>query len=130
MLDDLNSRPGAGDLSGEQAWVPGGDREVPLSAKAQATLHRWLDGEATEAEAVVADAKHTELWRRVNAETARRRQMKTPPYVETRIMQSLPTGVPRVQPAVKRGVELSRGAALAIGAGLLALGALIGALLL
>jgi|SRR5690606_8550867 len=135
MLDDLNSRSRGEDLSGE-SWVPGADRgtdrEVPLSTKAQAAVHRWLDGESSEDDAVLADTKHVELWRRVNAETARRRQVMTPAYVETRIMQSLPAGTPAVKTdATKnRGIEvkLSPGVAIAAAIGFLALGALLGAL--
>ncbi|HLV26566.1 MAG TPA: hypothetical protein VKZ41_09650 [Gemmatimonadales bacterium] len=135
MLDDLNSRKGGEDLSGE-SWVPGAergsDREVPLSTKAQAAVHRWLDGESPEDDAVLADTKHVEMWRRVNAETSRRRQMMTPAYVETRIMQSLPAGVPTVEAntATNRGVEvkLSPGVAIAAAIGFLALGAILGAL--
>jgi len=137
MLDDLNSRPGNGEASGEQ-WVPGGDRtgdrEVPLSTKAQAAVHRWLDGETPEDEAVLADTKHVEMWRRVNAETSRRRQVMTPAYVETRIMQSLPAGVPRVDDTTVAGtstdreLKLSPVVAAAAAVGLLALGAVLGAI--
>ena len=135
MLDDLNSRNRGEDQSGE-SWVPGSergtDREVPLSTKAQAAVHRWLDGESSEDDAVLADTKHVEMWRRLNAETSRRRQVMTPAYVETRIMQSLPAGVPTVQTdaTTSRGVEvkLSPGVAIAAAIGFLALGAILGAL--
>lgn len=131
MLDDLNSRKGGEDLSGEQ-WVPGTDREVPLSTKAQAAVHRWLDGESSEDDAVLADRKHVDMWRRVNAETSRRRQVMTPAYVETRIMQSLPAGVPAVEAdtTTNRGVEinLTPGVAIAAAIGFLALGVIVGAL--
>jgi len=133
MLDDLNSRSSGRDAGGEE-WVPGvGDREVPLSARAQAAVHSWLDGESAEDEAMLADTKHVEMWRRVNAETSRRRQVMTPAYVETRIMQSLPAGTPSVPETSLesgKGIELniSRGVAIAAAVGLLALGVLIGAL--
>src|SRR5690606_40824482 len=131
MLDDLNSRSSGRDAGGEE-WVPGvGDREVPLSARAQAAVHSWLDGESAEDEAMLADTKHVEMWRRVNAETSRRRQVMTPAYVETRIMQSLPAGTPAVKTdATKnRGIEvkLSPGVAIAAAIRFLTLGGLLGA---
>lgn len=133
MLDDLNSRSSGRDAGGEE-WVPGAsDREVPLSARAQAAVHSWLDGDAGEDEAMLADRKHVEMWRRLNAETARRRQVMTPAYVETRIMQSLPAGVPSVPETSLesgKGIELniSPGIAIAAAVGLLALGMLLGAI--
>lgn len=132
MLDDLNSRSSGRDAGGEE-WVPGAsDREVPLSARAQAAVHSWLDGESGEDEAMLADRKHVEMWRRVNAETSRRRQVMTPAYVETRIMQSIPAGVPSVpETSLESGkgiqLNISRGVAIAVGVGLFALGVILGA---
>jgi|688.fasta_scaffold133678_2 hypothetical protein len=54
-------------------------------------IHRWLDGEAVSAqELATPDAeKHVTFWASVNAETARRRAMKTPTHVAAYIMSNL-----------------------------------------
>ena len=58
-------------------------------------IHRWLDGEAVSAqELATPDAeKHVAFWASVNAETARRRAVKTPTHVAAYIMQNLHTPV-------------------------------------
>lgn len=143
MLDDLNSPKGNGDLNGGPEWVPGADRrsdrEVPLAAaKRQAAVHAWLDGEIAEDDAMLADTKRVELWRQVNLEASRRRDTRTPAYVEGRIMQSLPAGVPRIQapadmdmdvPLWRRTVKTTAARALLLASGLVGLGAVLGALM-
>lgn len=102
MLDELNKRPsGEGQaeraprLEVESPAVV--DREVPLvTGPAYAAMHRWLDGEATAAEAARGDAaRYVELWRRVGAETERHRRAKAPAGLTDRIMAALPDAVPQ-----------------------------------
>ncbi len=143
MLDDLNSPKGNRDLSGGHEWVPGADRrpsdrEVPLAAaKRQAAIHAWLDGDMAEDEARLADTKNVDLWRQVNLEASRRRDTRTPAYIEGRIMQSLPAGVPRIPsteltmdvPVWRRTVRTTALKAMVYASGLVGLGAVLGALM-
>ena len=74
--------------------VPVTDREVPIvSATPFEAMHRWLDGEAREADALAdpESARYVALWRRVGQETARRRTATVAsPDVTDRIMAALP----------------------------------------
>ena len=74
--------------------VPVTDREVPIvSATPFEAMHRWLDGEAREADALAdpESARYVALWRRVGQETARRRSATVAsPDVTDRIMAALP----------------------------------------
>jgi hypothetical protein len=121
--------------------APLADREVPLRADgAAAELHAWLDGEG--AAPRLANGQLTpeaELWSRIATETTRRREVRTPAHVTAQIMAALPTARPAAAPAVEAprlapaaapsataGVHMSYAMAAAAGAGLLALGALLG----
>jgi hypothetical protein len=64
------------------------DREVPLNAQMPAIIHAWLDGEPVEQESLHA-AGGFEFWRQVNAETDRRRRMRTPTPVSGAIMEAI-----------------------------------------
>lgn len=64
------------------------DREVPLSADMPAIIHAWLDGEPVEQQALHA-AGGFEFWRQMNAETDRRRRMRTPTPISGAIMEAI-----------------------------------------
>jgi hypothetical protein len=112
------------------------DREVPLpGAEIGATpvaVHAWLDGEGTEADARLADARQVALWTRIADETAVRRRMVTPAHVPARIMDALPAAAPSVMKSVGAVaapaaaatglITLSPMTALLAAAGLIALG--------
>jgi hypothetical protein len=90
-------------------------------------IHRWLDGELPEPAGVHGDsARSVEFWRRVGDETARRRQMVTPPHVAARIMASLPDTQTDVvaTPWWKKDLHLSPRHAIALAVGVFALGML------
>lgn len=161
MMDELSNLPNR-DAQQDAPSRPSGaqpvtDREVPLvSATPFEAMHRWLDGEAREADALAdpESARYVALWRRVGQETARRRTATVAsPDVTDRIMAALPG---RAQTAVRgdrvaavsapiaaaapapvavapeatawwqRPVELNGATALAAAAGLVALGLVVG----
>lgn len=155
MHDDMNlSRANARQERAEQAaqQAPGSmaDREVPIvQPDTYDAMHRWLDGEATEAEARDSDAgHHVEMWRRIGAEAASRRQAAAPQGLTDRIMAAIPGGqmtmaspaaaaaAPELRLAVaapaeeaswwQRPLELTPATALLAAGGLLTVGALIG----
>jgi hypothetical protein len=64
------------------------DREVPLNAQMPAIIHAWLDGEPVKQEELHA-AGGFEFWRQVNAETDRRRRMRTPTPISGAIMEAI-----------------------------------------
>ncbi len=101
------------------------DREVPLTGTGRSMLHDWLDGEvdvmrASESEGV----SKVELWTRINAESEMLRRRVTPVHVQSRIMASLPAAPGTATSWWKQQVTITPVSALAIAAGLLAVGAL------
>ena len=138
MFDDLNPRArrdGIGRTPGPQQPPRDADaltdREVPLenSARLSGAMHAWLDGEASESSLLLSDAaeKQVELWKRISAETEKRRQMVTPVYVQQRIMAALPHAAPaRALPWYRRTMSVNPVAIAATAAGLLAAGAALG----
>jgi len=84
--------------------APLADREVPLPGAelggTPAAVHAWLDGDATEADARLADAKQVALWNRISEETSARRRMVTPAHVQANIMNALPTATPSLSTTV------------------------------
>lgn len=135
MFDNLNAPNGrepAERASGARQPVePLTDREVPLSiSRTPASVQAWLDGEASESSLQPGEARHVEFWARVNAETARRREVRTPVEVQQRIMAALPLATPQaVSPWYRRNVTMSPAVALAAATGLVAIGAAVGAAL-
>lgn len=106
------------------------DREVPLGlSRTPAAIHAWLDGDAPEASVRQGETvRHVDFWHALSAETAVRRDMRTPTGLQEAIMASLPATTPRViTPWWSRPMEMSPAALAAAAAGLLALGAAIGA---
>ena len=143
MVDNLN--PESGDLgrsepaAAARARVTPGestDREIALGGDgAPATVvHQWLDGETAESAARRASARDAELWAKITEETARRGRMTTPAPVLNRLMAAIPDAPPAPTVAATaagamRTITLGLPAALAAGAGLLAAGVALGALL-
>jgi hypothetical protein len=128
---------------------PLADREVPVPGSLAAqdgallAINQWLDGDVTEADARRADNKQVDMWKLVATETERRKRMVTPAYVAANIMAALPDKAAATQTAAALAASttpskavaadnergLSMNAAVAIGAGLFALGLLVGKLL-
>ena len=103
------------------------DREVPLSGTSgRALLHDWLDGEVDAIRAAESEgASKVELWTRINAESEMLRRRVTPVHVQQRIMASLPDAPGTATNWWKQQVTMTPVSALAIGAALLAIGALV-----
>jgi hypothetical protein len=130
MLDHTNAQNGEAPLvHGRSQKTPAGaltDREVPLdNNRSMAALHAWLDGEGSMAAVAEGDAqRYVDFWTRLNSETERRRQVKTPVDLQERIMQALPEAAPpMIGPWWRRSVTMSPAVAIATAAGLLAIGA-------
>jgi hypothetical protein len=101
MLDDLNKRPHVDaqrDGARPSAPTPAmADREIPIVAAAPFdAMHRWLDGEGSEAAAVqdAESARYVALWRRVGQETARRSSQRLSSDFTSRVMSALPGAGP------------------------------------
>ena len=139
---NLEHRDAAGDRP--QTDRPLADREVPLPGSmtaadgAAVAINQWLDGDVTEADARRADGKQVELWNRIASETERRKRMVTPAYVAANIMAALPEKRIEAQTTTANalatsvvGAErgLSMNTVVAIGAGLFALGLVVGKLI-
>lgn len=144
MLEPRNShegadRPGLGrDAERAVNDAPLADREVPLPGAelgaTPVTVHAWLDGEASEADARLADAKQVALWNRITEETSARRRMTTPTHLHANIMNALPAATPSLAtsvsaataPAAATGlIALSPVSAVLAAAGLITAGFLI-----
>jgi hypothetical protein len=111
-----------------ESSAPLSDREVPLDvANSSDVINRWLDGELPEPVGLRGDAaRRVEFWRRVGEETERRRQVVTPPYVSTQIMEAIANAAEAVEaPWYRRRVEISPMTMLIGGAALLVVGALV-----
>jgi hypothetical protein len=66
------------------------DREVPLaSPHTPEAIHAWLDGENVNEAQLHAAEKEYEFWLRVEAETGKRRRIKTPTSLPGEIMRAI-----------------------------------------
>lgn len=135
LYDDMNERPEATGPAPqrERSSKPSPDREVELPVSRRTTpasVHAWLDGDLPEAAVRHGDtARDVEFWNRLNRDINVRRQMQTPAYVFDRIMESLPEASPtQATPWWRKPFGLSPMMVVAIGAGIFALGLLVGAL--
>jgi hypothetical protein len=122
-----DSRPADGRGAGRLA-----DREVPIElARTPDRIHAWLDGELSESEVRGTESiRHLEFWKRLDRDLEMRRQAQAPADLTARIMEALPATAPHaVAPWWNRPVEMNPVAVAAAAAGLLSLGAAIGATL-
>jgi hypothetical protein len=137
MVDNLHPDDG---LPGHRRPEPVGssrgdvvaDRQVALGGVTHPALavQQWLDGEGTETAARRANAHEVELWERISEEAERRGRMTTPAPVMNRLMAAIPDAKPVARaPWWGRSLQLSPAAVIGAGAGLLALGAVLGALI-
>ena len=128
MRDDLNAQGGR---DGREAArkAPNTerltDREVPLEqSHISAAVHAWLDGDLPESAVRAESKRELELWQKLNAETAVRREVRTPAHVQAQIMAALPQTAPSViTPWWSREFVVSPKLAIATAASLVALGA-------
>jgi hypothetical protein len=138
MLDDLNVHGGQDDAIARRArQTPPktqrmADREVPIGLeRTPARVQEWLDGDASEAAVrqVGGEAvRHVEFWNRINAEVEQRRHLRTPVHVQQAIMDALPRSAPRAPESWwQRKVAVTPATMIAGAAGLMAVGAVLGA---
>jgi hypothetical protein len=64
------------------------DREVPASELPDA-VHAWLDGEGVNESSLAGAERELRLWKKISAETGRRRRMITPAHVPAQILAKL-----------------------------------------
>ena len=115
--------------------------ETPDAAAPDKPIHRktppatpmvqaWLDGEETRDHLATADEQETaELWTRINSEAAQLKRRNTPIHVQSRILNSLTdlSAIPDEPPATK--AMLSKPLMVIGGIAILAIGALLGFML-
>ena len=94
MMDNLDPREEAATparkTEGKTEQEPTMDREVPLqSAHTPEAIHAWLDGENVNETQLKAAGKEYEFWQRVEAETGKRRRMRTPSPLAGEIMKAI-----------------------------------------
>jgi hypothetical protein len=134
MVDDLRSDGGLGNAPDRarrpekpQSDRPLTDREVPIKQDLGAetrvlspAIHAWLDGELPEASVRRGETgKDVEFWRMIGAEAEKRRHVRMPVALESRIMEALPHTLPvEITPWFRREFVVTPGAAVAIGAAL------------
>jgi len=135
MVDDLRSDDGLSGFDGHHHRVsrrseqerPLADREVPLGHQESEArvlsplVHAWLDGELPEASVRKGDtARDVEFWKQINVEVETRRRMRTPVFVETKIMNALPQTAPvAISPWWRREFVVRPTYALAVAAALI-----------
>ena len=137
MVDNLHPEDGQlgprrPDPAGTSRGDVVSDRQVSIGGDTHPALavQQWLDGEGTETAARRASSRDVDLWERINEETERRGRMTTPAPVMGRLMAAIPEARPAAPaPWWSRPITLSPAAVLGAGAGLLALGAVLGALI-
>jgi hypothetical protein len=146
MHDDLSARDGRDDADRSRAQETPeagqshpararesgklADREVPIElTRTPDLIHAWLDGELPEAGVRGAEAvRHVEFWKRLDRDLEVRRHVQAPLDMTERIMAALPATVPQVTaPWWSRSVEVTPVTVAAAAAGLLTIGAAIGA---
>ncbi|MDQ3082181.1 MAG: hypothetical protein M3R07_08200 [Gemmatimonadota bacterium] len=102
-------------------------RKTPPATPA---VQAWLDGDVPREGLATADEQETaDLWARINQEAETLRQRHTPIHVQSRILSSLPATPIVREEARDGGFKLSTAAAAIGGIAILAIGALIGFML-
>lgn len=115
-------------MSDEKPDLP--EQPKPVHRKtppATPAVQAWLDGEQPRDGLATADEQETaELWARINTEAETLRKRHTPIHVQSRILSSLPATPAVAAAAEVKGFKLNTGVAVAGGLVILALGAVIG----
>jgi hypothetical protein len=102
-------------------------RKTPIATP---LVQAWLDGEETRDHLATADEQETaEFWTRINSEAAQLKRRNTPIHVQSRILNSL-TDLPAVpDPPPPTGMKLSTPVLYIGGLVILAIGAILGFML-
>jgi hypothetical protein len=100
-------------------------RKTPPATPA---VQAWLDGEEQREHLTQpGEPENVELWDRINSEAEQLRRRTTPIHVQQKILSSLPEEPTPSPEAAQKAVALSTSAAILAGAGLLVVGAVLGA---
>jgi len=107
-------------------------KEHRRTPPATPAVQAWLDGEAGREGLATPDEQETAaFWTKVNDEAELLRRRKTPIHLQQKILGSLPSEPLEAPPrAASVPITLTPAVAIALGAALLGLGAVIGALFL
>ncbi len=96
MQDSLDPRgeearqPATDARPAQQAEPVAADREItPPGTELPSAVHAYLDGDKVSENALNAAQRELELWKRISAETGRRRRMSTPAYLPAQILAKL-----------------------------------------
>jgi hypothetical protein len=136
MFDDLNSDDlGDGRKRSPEQKRPLTDREVPIGPHSTAiaeAVHSWLDGELPESNVRRGESsRDVEFWKRLDHDLVARRRMRTPAYLQARIMDALPQHTPRmITPFWRRQFVVTPSIALLTAAALIAVAAAATALVM
>ena len=107
--------------------TPGTPEPKPAHRKtppATPAVQAWLDGEQPREGLATTDEQETaELWARINSEAETLRKRHTPIHVQSKILSSLPDAPPAV---AEKGFKMNPGLAVVGGLLVLAVGAMIG----
>lgn len=118
-------------MSDEKPDVPAPEKPIHRRTPiATPLVQAWLDGEETRDHLETADEQETaEFWSKINDEAAQLRRRNTPIHVQSRILNSL-TDLPAVPDAVPEPKkQLSTPVMVIGGVVILAIGALLGFML-
>lgn len=103
MFEDLNSETQGEGRTPDRARLPErpvSDREVPLgppSTTIPSAVHAWLDGETPERDARRGEwSRDVDFWKKMDADLAHRRRMRTPAHLQAQIMAAIPQHAPQV----------------------------------
>ena len=103
MFEDLNSETEGEGRKPDRARFPErpvADREVPLgppSTTISGAVHAWLDGETPERDARHGEwSRDVDFWKKMDADLARRRRMRTPAHLQAQIMAAIPLHAPQI----------------------------------
>jgi hypothetical protein len=136
MFDELNSDDlGEGRKRSPEHKRPLSDREVPLGSTTTAiaeAVHSWLDGELPESQVRRGESsRDVEFWKRLDDDLAARRRMRTPAYLQARIMDALPQHTPTmITPFWRREFVVTPSSALLAAAALMVVAAAATALVM
>ena len=101
-------------------------RKTPPATPA---VQAWLDGEETRDHLTQpGEPENVELWDRLNSEAEQLRRRTTPIHVQQKILSSLPDEPAASSDTGSKALSLSTSAAILAGAGLLVVGAVLGAI--
>ena len=104
MYDDIHSdalgESRKRERGGQHPERPLADREVPIgppSTTIAGAVHAWLDGDTPERDARRGESsREVDFWKKMDADLARRRRLRTPVHLQAQIMNAIPQHAPQL----------------------------------